>query len=1844
MGNPSRLSKSGKRLVAKLLCAAMLFSTVVTPMAFAAGEFHTTLEGLTPLGGQWRETDGGLYSEGSGDCFNISSTEASDFVLEAEATFGQTRGAASLIFYSRAQPSQGSLCANIDKNNNNARIFRFGNGGGDLCSAVSLPGDMAGKTSYTMRLEVAGGQLRYFVDDLLITAQDLTEQGGGDRLGLLTFDTQVTYQNVEHADLTGQELPALTGLTVNGLTMESAFESGRYTYESTIAYGSSQVSLTPQAAAGTTVEVFAVDTAGNRITGEEQNGAFTFPVSTSNVNFMIRATRDGKSLTYVIQGKYDADYRDEYRPQFHFSPYENWMNDPNGLVYDPSNGTYHMYYQWNPSGLNIANQVWGHAESTDMINWVEQEPAIIQDDGLGAIFSGSAVVDENNTSGLFTDNKPGESKLVAIFTHDGGDTSQGVEKQSLAYSKDHGHTWIKPSVEVEGFENPIIPNPGDQYGRDFRDPKVFWYDGQWMMVIAGGAARLFTSPDLIHWEHAGDLGFNSECPDLFPLPVDGDENNVKWVYLASGRWYKVGELQRGDVVNGVQQYKFVAETGEIPYNGGPRVYATQSFYNDGSGQNRRMLVSWIQDYSAPQLEGKNWNGVQTVPYVASLKTVNGQPRLFTYPVEEVENNRTDTLVSITNREIDENSPNLLSGYGARMFDLEAVFTPGDATEFGFRLRKGAGQEIVVKYDAASHKFILDQNKSGEINTGIYSMDMVPTEDGKIKMRILVDTTVLEAFGNDGEASNTVMYFPESTSIGMELFTNGSLTVDSLNIYGMKSIWHEDEAQEQDMQLLASDEMTLEVGGKTTIGAAILPAPEGQKVTFTVEDNGVLESEAADDYSLNVTALKSGSAKVTATLDGTNITRETTVTVVDEFFKTNLSGFNFLSGNWYEGEGGLITDGESGRDVFAVSGQTAGVIQSYEADVTGNCASLLFAVTNPTSPGNGTWFGANVDTSGTEVVAKLFQNTNGGEVWNARLNIPRADSYHLKVTVSEDNIITYYVNDTLIGQHTADAYRSGYVGLLSYNGRATFNNVYLQTPETPEAADKTDLQKLYDQHAGKESWQYTEETWSAFESALTAAKEVLDNDSATQQQVDDAAAALTQAAEDLHEIPQGDVTLDGTVDEADIAKMKDFIFEKASPSERQLKAGDPDGDGKITVGDILKVRRIIEMGNFKQQVSYEDVVNRMVDLKSLSQAAPTGEACGESTSYEKLSRYNEETGVYENWDANADNGHDTPRTEDGGYLAADLTGPGALVRIWSAEPRQGHIKIYIDGETEPTVDMPFADLFGTGEAPFNLSALCYDASRGKNCYVPITFNESCRVVFYGDWGMYYHIGHIKFAENTQVEPFSMPVSEGQLAALQRVNDYFTDGLGEAPTHYEGETTTQKTVTVPAGGSVNLLDVQGSGAVTGITVKLNGMEDPGDDWDALAAMTLSAHWDGEESPAVWSTLGGFFGSITGTNEYASLPLGVKEDGTMYCYWYMPYENGAVLTIGNDGSRDYEIEYSVTTAPLSQEEAAGSLRFHAKWNRLTDPEKTDRWPDAQFLSTSGTGRFVGTSLHIYKEIGMSDPDYGSDWWWGEGDEKFFIDGEKFPSWFGTGSEDYFGYAWGSWMPFTAAYHSQPFTNGGMFGVGNRLNNRFHILDSVPFEESFEGYFEKYHRDGYSNWVFTNFWYLEPEGTDPYGPVSLEERTSYYSDPYPEAASFIEGEDLSIIESTGMLKAETQEMSPFPADTWSGGSQFIFKSANIGDYVKFWINIPEQGDYKFTVRLTKAGDYGAFQHYMDDTALGETIDLYDPTVCRTDEIELGTMTLSPGLHELKVQVSGKNTLSSGYFYGMDYLKVEKQ
>jgi fructan beta-fructosidase len=235
-------------------------------------------------------------------------------------------------------------------------------------------------------------------------------------------------------------------------------------------------------------------------------------------------------------------YQEQFRPQFHFTPAQNWMNDPNGLVYH--RGEYHLFYQHNPFGNTWGHMSWGHAVSRDLVHW-EHLPVAIAEEGDEAIFSGSAVVDERNTSGFGTRSNP---PMVAIYTS----ATPGDQTQSLAYSTDRGRTWTKYAG------NPVLDDPD----RDFRDPKVFWYEPErkWVMVIAKSLQRkiaIYESKDLKSWEHLSDFGPANavggiwECPDLFPLPVDGKRKQTKWVMLVS--------LNPGGIAGGSGMQYFVGD-------------------------------------------------------------------------------------------------------------------------------------------------------------------------------------------------------------------------------------------------------------------------------------------------------------------------------------------------------------------------------------------------------------------------------------------------------------------------------------------------------------------------------------------------------------------------------------------------------------------------------------------------------------------------------------------------------------------------------------------------------------------------------------------------------------------------------------------------------------------------------------------------------------------------------------------------------------------------------------------------------------------------------------------------------------------------------------------------------------------------------------------------------------------------------------------------------------------------------------------------------------------------------------------------------------------------------------
>jgi hypothetical protein len=667
------------------------------------------------------------------------------------------------------------------------------------------------------------------------------------------------------------------------------------------------------------------------------------------------------------------------------------------------------------------------------------------------------------------------------------------------------------------------------------------------------------------------------------------------------------------------------------------------------------------------------------------------------------------------------------------------------------------------------------------------------------------------------------------------------------------------------------------------------------------------------------------------------------------------------------------------------------------------------------------------------------------------------------------------------------------------------------------------------------------------------------------------------------------------------------------------------------------------------LTYADLVGRLTDMEHLAVLPQPGEIGALASSYDRASQYDAAKDQYINWGANGDGGG-CIREEGSGQVMAEIQGPGCIWRTWSADPKMGHVRIYLDGSTTPAVDLPFRHFFAS-DGPFGAwPHLVYgqpsDASSGANNFVPMPFQKSCKIV--GDkgngtdgtqWGGYFQFTYSRFPAGTVVPNFKLPISDDDKVALTQADKRLADCAAYPPAR-PGEKLETKTVTVEPGKYSTALDLDGSGAITGLKIKTTLPENSEAQRTFLRQLTIRITWDGAKEPAVWAPLGDFFGTIGGAGSFKTLPVGLTDDGTFYSQWYMPFGAGAKIELGNDSPTPVTFEVKAMVAPLDKPLAALG-RFHAKWHRDAFlPERRDRAPDWTLVTTKGTGRFVGTMLHVWNPGGE---------WWGEGDEKFFVDGEKFPSTFGTGSEDFFSYAWGNPGRFVRPFHAQPLNQNN---VGHVDDMRWFIGDNVPFQKSFEGCIEKYFPNAQprenSTYANTAFWYLSADGTDPYvDEAPVDQRAGYWK----RQAAYREPDAIEA-ESLDFTAARTQPRIedmwgnwPGPpkakAGVWSGDLQLAWISAPSEEF-DMKLPVEKSGKYKIVIRPTKAPSYGIFQFGLDDKPLGSPIDLYDANLTPGDPVELGTVDLTAGTHHLKVTDVGKNAAQSGPIdFGLDYIKL---
>ena len=442
-------------------------------------------------------------------------------------------------------------------------------------------------------------------------------------------------------------------------------------------------------------------------------------------------------------------YEEKLRPQFHFTSRRGWNNDSNGMVY--YDGEYHLFYQHNPYGWNWGNMTWGHAVGTDMIHWTELGDAI-HPDKLGTIFSGSAVVDVNNTAGFQTGD---EKVIVCIYTSAGGNNPMSKGQpftQSIAYSNDRGRTWTVYK------DNPVL---GHINGGN-RDPKVIWHTptAQWVMALYLDDREMgfFTSKDLKSWEYQSKIKCFHECPELFALPVDGDKDNEKWILYGGSGEYLVGHFDGKE---------FKSETDTIRFHYGNCFYASQTFTNIPKSDGRRVQIAWGR-VATP---GMPFNQMMLFPVTLTLHTTEEGIRMFAEPIREIENlhRHKNQWKKKTLKPED----NLLSGLSAELIHIRSDLQLAGAEEIGFIIR-----DIPVVYDVNKQELSCLKNKAS-----------LKPKDGRIHLELLADRTSIEIFGNDGRVYMPVGVILADNSKSLEIFTKGgNIEVESLEIYELNSAW------------------------------------------------------------------------------------------------------------------------------------------------------------------------------------------------------------------------------------------------------------------------------------------------------------------------------------------------------------------------------------------------------------------------------------------------------------------------------------------------------------------------------------------------------------------------------------------------------------------------------------------------------------------------------------------------------------------------------------------------------------------------------------------------------------------------------------------------------------------------------------------------------------------------------------------------------------------------------------------------------------------------------------------------------------------------------------------------
>jgi fructan beta-fructosidase len=485
-----------------------------------------------------------------------------------------------------------------------------------------------------------------------------------------------------------------------------------------------------------------------RLSAEPEYWVFCDVTSLKGKTIQISYDGDGAGLNKIYQDEkiagQDSLYKEKNRPQFHFTSKRGWNNDPNGLIYYEDE--YHLFYQHNPYEREWENMSWGHAVSKDMLHWQELSTAL-SPDHLGTMFSGSTVIDYDNTAGFNKGNVPA---MVAVYTADNAEK----EIQCVAYSLDKGRTWTKYD------KNPVIDSKAKWNSKDTRDPRVFWYKPgkHWVLVLnERDGHTIYTSKNLKDWHAESHVSGFWECPDLFELPVDGNKNKTKWVMYGASNTYMIGSFDGKT---------FKPESGKHYYVTGT-IYAAQTFSNIPESDGRRIQIGWGRVHHP----GMPFNGMMLLPTELTLKTTKEGIRMFSVPVKET-SGLFKSLQQWQTLTAEDANTKLKEFSNTNLLRIKTTIRLSHATSAGLNL---FGQRI-LNYDMNSNL----------VNGVFYSPeDMTSME---ITADIYIDKTSIEVFIDNGAYSYSMERKPDPGNKEGLHFWGNRIDVKDLQVFAVEGIW------------------------------------------------------------------------------------------------------------------------------------------------------------------------------------------------------------------------------------------------------------------------------------------------------------------------------------------------------------------------------------------------------------------------------------------------------------------------------------------------------------------------------------------------------------------------------------------------------------------------------------------------------------------------------------------------------------------------------------------------------------------------------------------------------------------------------------------------------------------------------------------------------------------------------------------------------------------------------------------------------------------------------------------------------------------------------------------------